>query len=171
MSCRRVSLDREEQGECRKKTDFRLFSGRLPPSLPPYVWFLPPTSQTPPPRGRSEQFYVKDSTQNLKMRRQSSTVGVRNRQRKTSQQALVHSKFTLTLLALVQTTAAASRCGTTRRSCLCWALATNTVSSSQRWCQQINKWLTKPNYVPCLCGVDVCSPGLSGLSPATPAIG
>lgn len=78
-------------------------------SLPPYVCFLPPTSQTPHRCGRSERFYVKDSIQTLKMRRQPSTVGVRNRQRRTSQQALIHSDLTLTLLALVQTTAAASR--------------------------------------------------------------
>lgn len=65
------------------------------PSSPPYVSFLPPTSQTPRRRGRF-LFYGKDPPQKLKMRRQSSTVGVRNRQRKTCQQALIHCDFTLT---------------------------------------------------------------------------
>lgn len=65
---------------------------------------------------------------------------VRNVQRRASQQALIHSDFTLILLTLVQA-AAASPCGSTRLTRLCRAPAPTMVSNTQhlQLCQEVNK--------------------------------
>lgn len=77
---------------------------------------------------------------------------VRNGQRRASQQAPIHSDFTLILLTLVQA-AGASPCGSTRLTRFCRAPAPTMVSNTQhlQLCQEVNKWFNKLNYFALLC--------------------